>query len=96
MFERTGTSYICGTCVWSYCPGGILTVGKHAGHIAGGSWGFYEGLSKPEGRTTRLRMNSILNGVTRRGPFVGNTAASLGEREREREQVLLLVHCLCD
>ena len=54
-------------------------VSPYTGLVVGGSWGLYEGVTKPEGRTKRLRMNSILNGLTRRGPFMGNTAASLGE-----------------
>lgn len=45
----------------------------------GGVWGLWEGVKTPEGRTVRLRMNSILNGCTRRGPFLGNTLAVLGE-----------------
>ena len=42
----------------------------------------WEGVRTPEGRTFRLRMNSILNGCTRRGPFLGNTLAVLGELKR--------------
>ena len=49
------------------------------GLVVGGVWGLYEGIKNPEGRTARLRMNSILNGCTRRGPFLGNTLAVLGE-----------------
>lgn len=45
----------------------------------GGSWGLWEGLRRPEGRTARLRLNSILNGCTRRGPFLGNACAVLGK-----------------
>ena len=47
--------------------------------MVGGVWGLWEGVKTPEGRTVRLRMNSILNGCTRRGPFFGNTLAVLGE-----------------
>ena len=57
----------------------FLWCSQMAGLIVGGSWGFYEGATKPEGRTSRLRMNSLLNGLTRRGPFMGNTLASLGK-----------------
>ena len=45
----------------------------------GGVWGVSEGLRRPEGKTLRLRMNSVLNGCTRRGPFLGNTLSVLGE-----------------
>jgi len=47
------------------------------GLTVGGVWGLWEGVRTPEGRTFRLRMNSILNGCTRRGPFLGNTLAVL-------------------
>jgi import inner membrane translocase subunit TIM23 len=41
----------------------------------GGAWGFAEGLRRaPAGAPPRLKLNSILNGVTRRGPFLGNSA----------------------
>lgn len=39
----------------------------------GGSWGLYEGLRNPDGRTMKLRVNSVLNGMTRRGPFLANS-----------------------
>lgn len=43
--------------------------------IMGGSWGLIEGLNRvPAAAPPKLRLNSILNGVTRRGPFLGNTA----------------------
>lgn len=42
---------------------------------SGGAWGFAEGLRRaPPGAPPRLKLNSILNGVTRRGPFLGNSA----------------------
>jgi import inner membrane translocase subunit TIM23 len=47
------------------------------GLVGGGTWGLWEGLRRPEGRTTRLRLNSILNACTRRGPFLANTCAVL-------------------
>ena len=48
------------------------------GLASGTVWGLYDGLRHPEGRTTRLRTNSLLNGLTRRGPFLANTLAVLG------------------
>ena len=41
----------------------------------GGAWGLAEGLSKtPASAPPKLRLNSVLNAVTRRGPFLGNSA----------------------
>lgn len=42
------------------------------GLAIGGTWGLFEGLSHPEAKTTKLRINSILNSCTRRGPFLAN------------------------
>eukprot|EP00123_Amoebidium_parasiticum_P003322 comp14619_c0_seq1/m.10911 comp14619_c0_seq1/g.10911 ORF comp14619_c0_seq1/g.10911 comp14619_c0_seq1/m.10911 type:complete len:202 (-) comp14619_c0_seq1:546-1151(-) len=47
------------------------------GSAAGGVWGVAEGLKNPEAITRRLKINSVLNSVTRRGPFVGNFAGVL-------------------
>ncbi|KAF2405507.1 putative mitochondrial import inner membrane translocase subunit TIM23 [Trichodelitschia bisporula] len=42
----------------------------------GGTWGLTEGLRKtPPGAPPKIRLNTVLNAVTRRGPFVGNSAA---------------------
>ena len=81
---RTAKKTWLGLCYWwevqvvSTCIKFISNVGL----VVGGTWGLYEGVTKPEGRTSRLRMNSILNGLTRRGPFMANTAASLGESKQ--------------
>ena len=40
----------------------------------GGAWGLQEGLRKSDGQPPKLRLNSVLNSVTRRGPFLGNSA----------------------
>ena len=41
----------------------------------GGAWGLAEGLSRsPASAPPKLRLNSVLNAVTRRGPFLGNSA----------------------
>lgn len=41
----------------------------------GGAWGLAEGWNKaPVSATPRLRLNYVLNAVTRRGPFLGNSA----------------------
>src|ERR1700710_896739 len=40
---------------------------------SGGTWGLAEGLQKnPPSMPPRLRLNGVLNAVTRRGPFLGN------------------------
>lgn len=79
MFDRTGTCYLLGSVICSILHSVYILC---TGLTAGGTWGLWEGLRRPEGRTMRLRMNSVLNGCTRRGPFLGNTAAVLGKRER--------------
>lgn len=41
----------------------------------GGTWGLAEGLQKnPPTMSPRLRLNGVLNSITRRGPFLGNSA----------------------
>ncbi|XP_014553066.1 hypothetical protein COCVIDRAFT_29661 [Bipolaris victoriae FI3] len=41
----------------------------------GGAWGLAEGLQKnPPSMPPRLRLNGVLNAITRRGPFLGNSA----------------------
>lgn len=41
----------------------------------GGAWGLAEGLNRlPPSSPPKLRLNSALNAVTRRGPFLGNSA----------------------
>ena len=40
----------------------------------GGAWGLQDGLRKSTGQPPKLRLNAILNGMTRRGPFLGNSA----------------------
>lgn len=41
----------------------------------GGTWGMIEGFQKsPASAPPKLRLNSVLNSMTRRGPFLGNSA----------------------
>lgn len=40
----------------------------------GGAWGLQEGLRRSNEQPPKLRLNSVLNAVTRRGPFLGNSA----------------------
>ena len=52
--------------------------GYFLGLSVGGVWGLKEGLFNPEGgKTYRMRANSLLNGLTRRGPFMANTLGVL-------------------
>ncbi|KAF4468613.1 mitochondrial import inner membrane translocase subunit tim23 [Fusarium albosuccineum] len=44
-----------------------------AGLGVGGAWGLQEGLRRSDGQPPKLRLNSVLNSVTRRGPFLGNS-----------------------
>lgn len=49
------------------------------GLALGGVWGLREGARRPLAMSnSRLRINSILNSVTRRGTFIGNSAGVLG------------------
>jgi len=49
------------------------------GLALGGVWGVSEGARRPLAVSNmRLRINSILNSVTRRGTFIGNSAGVLG------------------
>ncbi|PVG03148.1 putative MAS6-mitochondrial inner membrane import translocase subunit [Serendipita vermifera] len=49
-----------------------------AGLGIGGLWGLREGAARPLAvSNARLRLNSVLNGVTRRGTFLGNSAGVL-------------------
>jgi import inner membrane translocase subunit TIM23 len=44
-----------------------------AGLGIGGAWGLQEGLRRSAGQPPKLRLNAVLNSVTRRGPFLGNS-----------------------
>jgi import inner membrane translocase subunit TIM23 len=43
----------------------------------GGAWGLTEGLRRSAGQPPKLRLNSVLNAVTRRGPFLGNSGGAI-------------------
>ncbi|KAJ6155182.1 hypothetical protein N7470_005748 [Penicillium chermesinum] len=46
-----------------------------AGLTIGGAWGLAEGLNKtPVTAPPKIRLNGVLNSITRRGPFLGNSA----------------------
>ncbi|KAJ3745475.1 Tim17-domain-containing protein [Lentinula detonsa] len=49
-----------------------------SGLAVGGAWGLREGARRPLAvSNARLRINSVLNSVTRRGTFIGNSAGVL-------------------
>ncbi|KAJ4492631.1 Tim17/Tim22/Tim23/Pmp24 family-domain-containing protein [Lentinula edodes] len=49
-----------------------------SGLAVGGAWGLREGARRPLAvSNSRLRINSVLNSVTRRGTFIGNSAGVL-------------------
>ena len=51
-----------------------------SGLALGGVWGVREGARRPLAvSNTRLRINSVLNSVTRRGTFIGNSAGVMGK-----------------
>eukprot|EP00730_Choanoeca_flexa_P017411 TRINITY_DN8386_c0_g1_i5.p1 TRINITY_DN8386_c0_g1~~TRINITY_DN8386_c0_g1_i5.p1 ORF type:complete len:221 (+),score=31.95 TRINITY_DN8386_c0_g1_i5:97-759(+) len=43
------------------------------GTVFGGAYGIVEGLRHPAATSNRLRLNTVLNAVQKRGPFLGNT-----------------------
>lgn len=67
-----------------------------SGLASGGVWGVVEGLRHPDAVTPRLRFNSVLNSVTRRGPFLGNTWGVVGARpaERTHHRFVLIMPCV--
>jgi import inner membrane translocase subunit TIM23 len=48
-----------------------------SGLALGGAWGFLEGLRNSPGNSFKLRLNSVLNSCTRRGPFLANSLGIL-------------------
>jgi import inner membrane translocase subunit TIM23 len=48
-----------------------------SGLTIGGAWGLQEGLRSSANQPPKLRLNSVLNAVTRRGPFLGNSAGGI-------------------
>ena len=69
------------------------------GLSAGGAWGFYEGIRNPDVNTTRLRFNSVLNSMTRRGPFLGNSLGVICTTSSfaclaKLEIIALMYHCI--
>ncbi|OMJ15390.1 Mitochondrial import inner membrane translocase subunit tim23 [Smittium culicis] len=48
-----------------------------SGLAIGGTWGFFTGAKLPA-KNFKIKLNGILNNMTRRGPFVGNSLGVLG------------------
>jgi len=68
------------THLWaSYCSICHMFTLVSTGLALGGAWGVREGARRPLAvSNTRLRINSVLNSVTRRGTFIGNSAGVMG------------------
>lgn len=49
-----------------------------AGLSTGGTYGLFEGLRGSVGERRRIRINSVLNAVGRRGPLWGNSLGCIG------------------
>lgn len=43
----------------------------------GGAFGMYEGFKSSPSPALKVRVNTVLNSMTRRGPFIGNSAGVL-------------------
>ncbi|KAG0057762.1 Mitochondrial import inner membrane translocase subunit tim23 [Gryganskiella cystojenkinii] len=58
-----------------------MTYGTGMAYISGlslgGAYGFYEGLRSSPSPAVKVRLNTVLNSMTRRGPFIGNSAGVL-------------------
>ncbi|KAI9887127.1 MAG: Mitochondrial import inner membrane translocase subunit tim23 [Watsoniomyces obsoletus] len=78
LSDLPGSQSILPSRGWSddLCYGTGLTYLTALG--IGGVWGMAEGLNKmPTSAPPKLRLNAVLNSVTRRGPFLGNSAGVL-------------------
>jgi len=63
------------------------------GLALGGVWGVREGARRPLAvSNTRLRINSVLNSVTRRGTFIGNSAGVVGPSASSPDMIFARVH----
>lgn len=66
--SRSWTDDLC------YGTGAVYLLGLGLG----GSYGFQEGIKNmPKNATPRLQLNTVLNHMTKRGPFLGNSAGVL-------------------
>eukprot|EP00041_Stephanoeca_diplocostata_P005724 m.67047 g.67047 ORF g.67047 m.67047 type:complete len:233 (-) comp15966_c0_seq1:151-849(-) len=56
-------------------------IGWMIGSAVGGGWGFFEGvrmINKDANASSKIKLNTVLNCMTKRGPYAGNTSAILG------------------
>ena len=61
----------------------------------GGVWGLVDGLrSREVVGSRRLRATTILNGLTRRGPFLANTTAVVGQLHRIKADTTRALQCV--
>jgi import inner membrane translocase subunit TIM23 len=66
--SRSWTDDVC------YGTGAVYLLGLGVG----GLWGAREELKASKGQPSKVRYNRMLNGMTRRGPFLGNSMGILG------------------
>ncbi|KAL8359754.1 hypothetical protein RB601_007637 [Gaeumannomyces tritici] len=73
LSDLPGSQSVIPSRGWSddLCYGTGITYLSSLG--VGGAWGMQEGLRRSAGQPPKLRLNSVLNAVTRRGPFLGNS-----------------------
>ena len=64
------------------------------GLVVGGVWGLGEGVNRVEGTSTRLRMTTVVNGVTRRGPLMANNLAVLGQHHLHYLYTFICIRCI--
>ena len=58
----------------------------------GGVWGLADGIRNREVvGSSRLRATTIINGITRRGPFLANTSAVLGEWNIHHDILIIII-----
>lgn len=89
----TGTTYLSGKLARLLAVAMCISVSfvcltnlfwTYLGLALGGAWGIREGAGRKLAvSSARLRLNSILNSVTRRGSFMGNSAGVLGSLVRD-------------
>lgn len=96
--SRGWTDDLCYGVGTTYVSGGSMVLlilhhlTVHKGLGIGGLWGIREGMNKKlAAPVTRLRINAILNSVTKRGSFIGNSGGVLGLLVVMTFQTLLII-----
>ncbi|KAG0353294.1 Mitochondrial import inner membrane translocase subunit tim23 [Podila minutissima] len=67
----TVSSFLSNT---AYDPSRLHPLAGLGGLGMGGAFGMYEGLKSSPSPALKIRVNTVLNSMTRRGPFLGNSA----------------------